>query len=730
MSQRRIKMAKKKKSSAFAVVQQIGKSFFLPVSVLPIAGILLGLGSSFTNADTIAAYHLQGIMGEGTILNALLTIMSQVGNTIFGNLPLIFALAVALGMAKNEKAVAVLSAGISFFVMNSTINAMLKLSGKILADGTYAKSVLNGQITSVCGIDSLQMGVFAGVIVGLVTAALHNRFYKQQLPAALAFFSGVRFVPIISVIAHIGVGIICFFVWPTIQSGIFALGNLVMHSGYFGTAIFGFLERALIPFGLHHVFYLPFWQTSLGGTMEVAGKMVEGAQNIFFAQLADPNTKHFAVEACRFMTGKYSFMMAGLPGAAYAMYRCAKPEKRKIVGGLLFSAALTSFLTGITEPIEFTFLFIAPGLFILHCGLAGLSFALMHILKICIGTTFSCGLIDFMLYGVLQGQTKSNWMMILPVFAVYAVLYYFVFKFVIEKFDLPTPGRDDDEEEVKLYTKADYQAKKGAANEDTDAPEDPISFMILKGLGGIKNIEDIDCCATRLRITVTDETKVTDQYLKQSGSKGIIKKGTGIQIIYGPQVSVIKSNFEEYVEYYAQHGTDPSKEEEVTPIVSSKEEEKKENLINTFNALLEMGVIPIVNENDAISVEEEAYGNFGDNDTMAAHVARLVEADLLILMSDIEGLYTDDPRKNPNARFVHTVRYIDEKLERMGKGAGSAMGTGGMATKIEAAKVATKSGADMVIANGANICAINDIMAGKKIGTLFMAERENGRKII
>ena len=406
-------MEKKKKSSAFAVVQQIGKSFFLPVSVLPIAGILLGLGSSFTNADTIAAYHLQGIMGEGTILNALLTIMSQVGNTIFGNLPLIFALAVALGMAKNEKAVAVLSAGISFFVMNTTINAMLKLSGKILADGTYAKSVLNGQITNVCGIDSLQMGVFAGVIVGLVTAALHNRFYKQQLPAALAFFSGVRFVPIISVIAHIGVGIICFFVWPTIQTGIFALGNLVMHSGYFGTAIFGFLERALIPFGLHHVFYLPFWQTSLGGTMEVGGKMIEGAQNIFFAQLADPNTK------------------------------------------------------------------------------------------------------------------------------------------------------------------ADYQEKKGATGEDADAPDDPVSFMILKGLGGVDNIEDIDCCATRLRITVTDENKVRDKYLKQSGSKGIIRKGTGIQIIYGPQVTVIKSNFEEYVQYYAQHGTDPSKDE-VTPIVSSKEEEKKE----------------------------------------------------------------------------------------------------------------------------------------------------------
>ena len=548
----------------------------LPIAILPVAGLLLGLGSSFTNTTTIETYGLQWLLGDKTILHALLVIMNAVGSAIFDNLPLIFAVGVAIGMAKKEKEVSALSAVIAYFVMNVSINAMLKISGKILADGSIAKDVLDGTITSVCGIQSLQMGVFGGIIVGLGVAALHNRFYKIELPNALSFFGGTRFVPIISTVAYLFVGILMYFIWPTVQNGIYALGGLVTGTGYIGTLIFGIIKRALIPFGLHHVFYLPFWQTAVGGTMEVAGKMVEGAQNIFFAQLADPNTKHFAVEACRFMTGKYSFMMAGLPGAAYAMYRCAKPEKRKIVGGLLFSAALTSFLTGITEPIEFTFLFIAPGLFILHCGLAGLSFALMHILKICIGTTFSCGLIDFMLYGVLQGQTKSNWMMILPVFAVYAVLYYFVFKFVIEKFDLPTPGRDDDEEEVKLYTKADYQAKKGAANEDTDAPEDPISFMILKGLGGIKNIEDIDCCATRLRITVTDETKVTDQYLKQSGSKGIIKKGTGIQIIYGPQVSVIKSNFEEYVEYYAQHGTDPSKEEEVTPIVSSKEEEKKE----------------------------------------------------------------------------------------------------------------------------------------------------------
>ena len=564
------------KDKIFGVLQRVGRSFMLPIAILPVAGLLLGIGSSFTNETTIATYGLQKILGSGTLLNSLLIIMNKVGSAVFDNLPLIFAVGVAIGMAKKEKEVAALSALIAYFVMNVAVSAMLLINNEITADGQIAADVLEGTITSVCGIQSLQMGVFGGIIVGLGVAALHNRFHKIVLPNALSFFGGSRFIPIISTIVYMFVGILMYFVWPVVQNGIYALGGLVTGSGYLGTLIFGIIKRALIPFGLHHVFYMPFWQTAVGGTMEVAGQVVQGGQNIFFAQLADPNTKHFAVEACRFMTGKYSFMMAGLPGAAYAMYRCAKPEKRKIVGGLLFSAALTSFLTGITEPIEFTFLFIAPGLFILHCGLAGLSFALMHILKICIGTTFSCGLIDFMLYGVLQGQTKSNWMMILPVFAVYAVLYYFVFKFVIEKFDLPTPGRDDDEEEVKLYTKADYQAKKGAANEDTDAPEDPISFMILKGLGGIKNIEDIDCCATRLRITVTDETKVTDQYLKQSGSKGIIKKGTGIQIIYGPQVSVIKSNFEEYVEYYAQHGTDPSKEEEVTPIVSSKEEEKKE----------------------------------------------------------------------------------------------------------------------------------------------------------
>lgn len=546
-------MSKKGESGVFAVVQKIGRSFFLPVSILPIAGLLLGLGASFTNVKTIEAYHLQAVLGEGTILNGLLTIMSQVGNTIFGNLPIIFAMAVALGMAKNEKAVAVLSSGVSFFVMNSTINAMLKLTGQILADGSLAPGVLDGAITNVCGIDSLQMGVFGGIVVGLVTAALHNRFYKQKLPSALSFFAGVRFVPIICVIAHIAVGIASFAVWPIIQKGIFAIGNVVLASGYFGTFIFGFMERVLIPFGLHHVFYIPFWQTGLGGTAIVDGIAVAGAQNIFFAELASPNVTRFSVDACRFMTGKYSFMMAGLPAAAYAMYTCAKPENKKVVGGLLVSAALTSFLTGITEPIEFTFLFIAPALFVVHCVFAGLSFMLMHLLDICIGTTFSCGLIDFVLYGVLQGGAKTNWYRIIPVFAAYALLYYFVFSFCIKKFHLQTPGREDNAGEIKLYSKADFQKKNTNNEGNREAKEDALSAMILKGLGGLKNVVDIDCCATRLRLTLNDSGLLNEDVLKQTGSKGVVKKGNGVQVIYGPQVTIIKSDFEEYVQYLTEH---------------------------------------------------------------------------------------------------------------------------------------------------------------------------------
>ena len=540
------------KDKIFGVLQRVGRSFMLPIAILPVAGLLLGIGSSFTNATMIETYGLQTILGEGTVLHGLLTIMSKAGSVIFDNLPLIFAVGVAIGMSKKEKEVAALAAMISFFVMHVSINAMLVLRGDILADGSIAEHVLGGTVAEMCGIQTLQMGVFGGIIVGLGVAALHNRFYKIQLPNALSFFGGSRFVPIISTITYVGVGIVMYFLWPFVQEGIYALGGLVTETGYLGTLIFGIIKRALIPFGLHHVFYLPFWQTAVGGTMEVAGQLVQGGQNIFFAQLADPSTVHFSADATRYFSGEFIFMIFGLPGAALAMYRCAKPEKKKQAGGLLLSAALACMLTGITEPLEFSFLFVAPVLFVVQVVLAGAAYMIAHILNIAVGLTFSGGFLDLLLFGILQGNEKTSWMLIIPVGIVYFILYYVIFTFMIKKFNLKTPGREDDDAETKLFTKADYQAKQGAAASASGAGgahnNDEKSVLITRGLGGKKNISDVDCCATRLRCTVVNPELVNEDILRATSPSGIIRKGQGIQVIYGPSVAVIKSNLEDYLE--------------------------------------------------------------------------------------------------------------------------------------------------------------------------------------
>lgn len=541
----------KKNNAVFSILQRVGRSFMFPIALLPVAGVLLGIGASFSNEATIAAYGMEAVLGQGTVLNQILQIMSGVGSAIFGNLPIIFAMGVALGMAEKEKEVATLSAAIAYFVMHTSVNMMLKFNGFILPDGSIAPDVMGGTIASTTGILSLEMGVFGGIIVGLGVAYLHNRFYKIKLPTALSFFGGTRFIPIISTIVYMFVGILMYFVWPSVQSGIYALGGLVTDAGYAGTFVYGLIERSLIPFGLHHVFYLPFWQTGLGGSMMIDGTLVQGAQNIFFAQLASPETTKFSVDAARFMTGKFPFMMFGLPGAALAMYTCAKDSKKKVVGGLLFSAALTAFLTGITEPIEFTFLFVAPILYVVHAIFAGLSFMIMHILNISIGMTFSGGLIDFIFFGVLQGQAKTNWMMAIPVGIAYFVIYFFVFKFLITKFNFMTPGREDDDQESKLYTRADVnkaKEEKSTKNVTVNANEDSISALIINGLGGKENIKNLDCCATRLRITVFNAEKVDDAMLKQSGAAGVIKSGEGVQVVYGPRVSVIKSELEDYLE--------------------------------------------------------------------------------------------------------------------------------------------------------------------------------------
>lgn len=546
------KRRKNMKDKIFGVLQRVGRSFMLPIAVLPVAGLLLGIGSSFTNETTIATYGLQGILGNGTVLHALLMIMSKAGNVIFDNLPIIFAVGVAIGMAKAEKEVAALSAMISFFVMHASINAVLLLAGKVLADGTIAPDVLEGTIASVCGIQTLQMGVFGGILVGLGVAALHNRFYKIELPNALSFFGGSRFVPIISTVTYVGIGILMYFIWPAVQNGIFALGGLVTGTGYFGTLIFGIIKRALIPFGLHHVFYMPFWQTAVGGTMMVDGNLIQGGQNIFFAQLASSDVTHFSADATRYFSGEFIFMIFGLPGAALAMYRCAKPEKKKAAGGLLLSAALACMFTGITEPIEFSFLFVAPMLFAVQVILAGSAYMVAHILNIAVGLTFSGGLLDLVIFGVLQGNAKTSWLRIIPAGIVYFLLYYFLFSFLIKKFDLKTPGREDDDEETKLYTKADVnarrtEAKEGESCSQAENSKDSRSAAIVMGMGGRNNITSVDCCATRLRCSIADSSLVDEKLLKSTGAVGVIVKGQGIQIIYGPQVTVIKSELEAYL---------------------------------------------------------------------------------------------------------------------------------------------------------------------------------------
>ena len=528
------------KDKIFGVLQRVGRSFMLPIALLPVAGLLLGIGSSFTNETMLAAYGLNSVIHPGTLIYTILDVMSQTGSAVFNNLALLFAMGVAIGMARKEKEVAALSGAVAYIIMNTAIQAMINAAGGV-------EAMPANSTTTMLGITTLQMGVFGGIVVGLGVAALHNKFYKIELPQVLAFFGGTRFVPIVSSIVYLVVGIAMFYIWPVVQSGIAALGALVLASGYAGTFIYGLLERALIPFGLHHVFYMPFWQTAVGGTAIIDGMTVTGAQNIFFAELASKSTTVFSVSATRFMAGKFPFMMFGLPGAALAMYQCAKPEKKKVAGGLLLSAALTAFLTGITEPLEFTFIFVALPMYAVHCVLAGLSFMLMHILNVGVGMTFSGGLIDLVLFGVMQGNAKTHWVWVVVVGAVYFVLYYIIFRFMISKFDYKTPGRDD-AEEVKLYTRADVNARSAASGSTAPAGDDPVSALIVEGLGGAANLSDVDCCATRLRCTVKDVALVKQDVLKASGASGVICKGDGVQVVYGPKVAVIKAKLEDYLE--------------------------------------------------------------------------------------------------------------------------------------------------------------------------------------
>ena len=509
------------KKHLFSLLQRIGQSFMLPIALLPIAGIFLGIGSSLTNTNMLAAYHLKGLMGPGTAPYILFSLLNSAGSIIFDNLPILFAVGVAIGMARTEKATAALSSIVAFFVMHSTIGSLITYTGR-------SHSFLTGATTEIVGITSLQMGVFGGIIVGLGVAALHNRFYKIELPRVFSFFGGTHFIPIISAITYVGVGILMFYIWPPIQILINDAGKLVLMSGYGGTFVYGLLERTLIPFGLHHVFYMPFWQTAVGGRELVNGQLIEGAQNIFFAELANPDTSHFSVAATRFMSGKFPLMMFGLPGAALAMYTCARPENKKAVGSLLLSAAISSAVTGITEPLEFAFLFVAPPLYVIHCAFAGLSYMLMHMLNVGIGMTFSGGFLDFFLFGILQGNTKTSWLHVIPVGILYFIVYFIVFRVMILKFNYQTPGHEKDN--AVPVNNADNKSQ-----------------QILDGLGGLENISDLSCCATRLRVTLHRPSKLNKEKLLATGAAAVVANGDGVQVVYGPEVTVIHARLQDYI---------------------------------------------------------------------------------------------------------------------------------------------------------------------------------------
>jgi glucose-specific phosphotransferase system IIBC component len=546
----------------FGVLQKIGKSLMLPVAILPAAGILLALGNALHNETLLNLAPFLNNHGVAMVAG----IMEQAGNVIFGNLPLLFAVGVAVGLGGGD-GVAGLAAIVGFLIMNATMGTALGIDAKDIASNPNSYGL-------VLGIPTLITGVFGGIIVGVIAASLYNKFYTIELPSYLGFFAGKRFVPIITAASSVVLGLVMIVIWPPIQHGLnYFSTNMVDANLTLSAFIFGVVERALIPFGLHHIWYNPFWY-QFGSYTTKTGQIVHGDQAIFMAQIKD-NVKHLT--AGTFTTGKYPFMMFGLPAAALAIYHEAKPERKAVVAGLMFSAGLTAFLTGITEPIEFSFLFVAPVLFGIHCIFAGLSFMVMHILGVKIGMTFSGGLIDYTLFGLINPQTHA-WLVI-PVGLVFAVIYYFGFRFAIRKFDLATPGREKEEVETAPTGKA-------AAGD--------LAFNILEAMGGQQNIAHLDACITRLRVSVNDIKNVNKSALKRLGAAGVLEVGNNIQAIFGPRSETIKGQMKDIMEGKTPH---PTATAEKTALEAAQTASKSNEV---FVAPLKGEVVPITEVPDQV----------------------------------------------------------------------------------------------------------------------------------
>lgn len=522
-------------NKVFGTLQKLGQTFMLPISLLPIAGLLLGIGSSFTNPSVIEMYNLGNVLYEGGTLYGILSVLASAGNIVFSHLGLLFGISVASGLAKREKGVAALSAIIGYFVMYASMTAALNQFRDI-----ESLKKTQGLITSYLGFDNtMNLGVMGGIILGLVVANLHNKYNMIELPEAISFFAGTHFIPIISSLAGIVIGIIMTFVWPLISAGFSSIGQLISGMGIFGIFLYVYIYRALIPFGLHHVFYLPFWQTAIGGTAVVNGQTVVGAQNIVFAQLAAgvPIDAHAAAH----FSYMFPVMLFGIPAACKAMYESCDPSRKKDMKGFYTSSALTSFMTGITEPIEFPMLFASPVLYYgVHCVLFGISGVLAYLLGSGVALTFSGGVIDFILYGILPGNAITNWVPLLIMGLVFGVVYYFIFKFGIKKFGWNVPGRDavaDDED--KISQNADYSKLND---------KEKRAYKIVAGLGGSDNLEDVTNCATRLRVKVKDGSKVDKDLLSTTGSSGTVVQGNNVQVVYGTTVPNVKASVEDLID--------------------------------------------------------------------------------------------------------------------------------------------------------------------------------------
>lgn len=483
----------------FAEVQKVGKALMTPVAILPAAGLFLAFGNKLQ-------YPL----------------MEQAGQVIFSNLPLLFAIGTAIGLVGGD-GVAALSAVVAILIMNTTMGIVSGAAAGLAAGDTSYAMVL--------GIPTLQTGVFGGLIAGVIAAICYNKFYKTELPQFLGFFAGKRLVPIVTAILAFLVGLAMPIIWQPVQTGLAHLSYLANEvNTNVSTFIFGVIERALIPFGLHHIFYSPFWY-QFGEYTNKAGEIVNGDQAIWFAMLRDGVTTFSSATyqgAGKFLTGKFVFMMFGLPAAALAMYQEARPENKKIVGGILFSGALTAFLTGITEPLEFSFIFVAPILYGIHCIFAGLSFMLMNLFNVRIGMTFSGGFIDYVAFGVLPGTSgfETNWHMVIIIGLCLSVIYYFGFRLAIRKFNLMTPGREKVEtSEVK---------------NEKEVKSDELAVGVLEALGGKDNLISLDACITRLRVEVKDTKNVNENALKSLGASGVLKVGSnGVQAIFGAKAQFI-----------------------------------------------------------------------------------------------------------------------------------------------------------------------------------------------